>query len=145
MTTKKKSTSKSGEKTQKTTASKAPAAKTMLEPAATATRATLKTEKAAKAVAPTAPAVVAAVLPVEAPAAPVAAPAVQIEVAVSTAPPVLTIGMFQKRLHERGYYHGWWDGQYGPLTKQAVASFQAAHGLHADGEPTPATLAKLGF
>lgn len=61
------------------------------------------------------------------------------------AKPVLTIGMFQKRLYERGYYGGHWDGHYGEMTKHAVARFQADNGLHPDGEPTPATLAKLGF
>lgn len=122
MTTKKKSAPKTGEKSKKTTTTKARAPKALTEPTATATSATLKADKRE-----------------------VTAPVAEIEVSVSTEKPVLTIGMFQKRLHEQGYYQGWWDGHYGPLTKQAVASFQAAHGLHPDGEPTPATLQALGF
>ena len=157
MTTKKKTTTpKSGEKAKKATAPKTTAAKTLLEPAATATRATMKADKADKADVKAVEAKVEAkvearveanaVAPrVETKAAPQAVAPAPIEVTVSTEKPVLTIGMFQKRLHERGYYQGWWDGQYGPLTKHAVARFQADHGLHADGEPTQATLAKLGF
>lgn len=59
--------------------------------------------------------------------------------------PQLTVAMLQQRLHELGYYHGWWDGQYGPLTAQAVGHFQYRHGLQPNGEPNTATLAKLGF
>ncbi len=137
MTTKKKSAPKSGEKSKKNTAAKGTAGKALTEPTAVATSAAPKTDKIpvaakAEAVAPKIEAV--------APATPKA-----VEVSTSTEKPVLTIGMFQKRLHEHGYYQGWWDGQYGPLTKQAVATFQAAHGLHPDGEPTPATLTALGF
>lgn len=147
MTTKKKAAPKAE---KKATAAKGTTAKALTEPAATTTRASMKAEKAPKkaatavapkAEAPVAPTVVATVTMIETKVeqAPV------VEVAVSTEKPVLTIGMFQKRLHERGYYHGWWDGHYGPMTKHAVASFQAANGLHPDGEPTPATLEKLGF
>lgn len=163
MTTKKKSAPKAtGEKSKKSTAAKAPA-KALTEPAATATRATMKADKVeVKADAPVSPTVAAKAAAqtaahaekvvaqtVEAPAPEMKAEtkveAKAIEVSTATEKPVLTIGMFQKRLHERGYYHGWWDGQYGPLTKHAVARFQADHGLHPDGEPTPATLTALGL
>lgn len=59
--------------------------------------------------------------------------------------PVLTIGMLQKRLNELGYYQGWFDGHYGPLTKQAVGHFQWKNGIYADGNATPETLKALGF
>ena len=137
MTTKKKSAPKTGEKSKKTTTTtKTRAPKALTEPTATATSATLKADKREVTAPVAAPAVAPVIAPVQ---------AAEIEVSVSTEKPVLTIGMFQKRLHEQGYYQGWWDGHYGPLTKQAVASFQAAHGLHPDGEPTPATLQALGF
>lgn len=171
MTTKKKSAPKAtGEKSKKATAAKAPA-KALTEPAAVATRATMKADKVEvkaepkpeiKAEGPVSPTVAAKAAAqtashaekvvaqaVEAPEpevkAEIKAEAKAIEVTTSTEKPVLTIGMFQKRLHERGYYHGWWDGQYGPMTKHAVARFQADHGLHPDGEPTPATLTALGL
>lgn len=84
-----------------------------------------------------------------APAAPVAAPAPIVTVTMAAeapeAKPVLTIGMLQKRLYEKGCYGGHWDGHYGPMTKQGVARFQHQAGLPTDGEPTPETLAALGF
>ena len=59
--------------------------------------------------------------------------------------PPLTVGMFQKRLSEAGYYDGAWDGDYGPYTKLWVARFQAAHNLPITGEPTTETLVALGL
>lgn len=86
-----------------------------------------------------------------APEAPAATPA-EVTAAASpsaetatTAKAPLTVGMFQKRLSEKGYYDGAWDGHYGPYTKLWVARFQAAHSLPANGEPTPATLEALGL
>lgn len=73
------------------------------------------------------------------------APEAPVAPAAPTATAPLTIGQFQKRLYELGFYGGHWDGHYGALTKQGVARFQASKGLVADGEPTPATLAALGF
>ena len=58
---------------------------------------------------------------------------------------VLTVGMFQKALYEKGFYGGHWDGHYGPLTRSAVCHFQAANGIAVDGEPSAETLAALGF
>jgi peptidoglycan hydrolase-like protein with peptidoglycan-binding domain len=77
--------------------------------------------------------------------APEAATPASVTVETSTEKPVLTIGMFQKRLYERGYYLGQWDGHYGPMTKQAVAHFQHDNGLWANGDATPETIAALGL
>ena len=49
----------------------------------------------------------------------------------------------QLRLAEVGAGLGAVDGRYGPLTEQAVARFQAAHGLVVDGIAGPVTLAAL--
>ena len=49
----------------------------------------------------------------------------------------------QRRLEAVGDPPGPIDGLYGPLTENAVAQFQAAHGLVADGIAGPATLAAL--
>ena len=58
---------------------------------------------------------------------------------------VLTIGMFQKRLTDLGFYQGAWDGHYGHMTKHAVARFQAANGLAVNGDANEATLKALGL
>lgn len=140
MTTAKKKPAKAAAK--KTTAPKETSAKKRsTKPQAATQLAEAATEKVTVTIAPEAPAAV------EAPvAAQAAAPAAQVEEAPQAEQkPVLTIGMFQKRLYERGFYGGHWDGHYGPLTKEAVARFQHHNGLHPDGEPTPETLAKLGF
>ena len=51
----------------------------------------------------------------------------------------------QSVLQEQGYYHGEVDGLVGPLTREALASYQSAQGL----EPTAAidqpTLESLGL
>jgi hypothetical protein len=57
----------------------------------------------------------------------------------------LTIGMFQKRLYELGFYGGHWDGVYGPLTRDAVCRFQAREGLPVNGDATPDTLTCMGL
>jgi peptidoglycan hydrolase-like protein with peptidoglycan-binding domain/TPR repeat protein len=49
----------------------------------------------------------------------------------------------QRRLARAGFSPGPIDGRYGPLTTHAVARFQAAHGLRANGIADPRTLAKL--
>ena len=50
----------------------------------------------------------------------------------------------QRHLTRAGYAPGPIDGRYGPRTEQAVARFQAAHRLQADGIAGPQTLAHLG-
>ncbi len=49
----------------------------------------------------------------------------------------------QAALKRAGYSPGPIDGIYGPLTTQAVAAFQKAHGLRVDGVAGPQTLATL--
>ena len=46
----------------------------------------------------------------------------------------------QTALHDRGYYPGVLDGRFGPLTRAAIASFQADAGLAIDGQATSAFL-----
>ena len=139
MTTKQK-TPKPAAKTQTTKAKKptGKAAHVAAEPIAQAVE-SLPAELAAPAIAPV------ATTPAETVTA-AAAPAVQhVTIETSTEKPVLTIGMLQKRLYERGFYFGQWDGHYGQLTKEAVGHFQYRNGLYPDGEATPETLAALGF
>ena len=49
----------------------------------------------------------------------------------------------QTALHQRGYYPGVLDGRYGPLTKAAIAAFQADAGLSVDGQANSAFLEAL--
>lgn len=49
----------------------------------------------------------------------------------------------QERLVELRYWLGEADGDLGRLTKQAVLAFQKAEGLQRDGQPGPATMARL--
>jgi hypothetical protein len=53
------------------------------------------------------------------------------------------VKVLQRALASLGYTPGTVDGQYGAGTKQALAKFQQAHHLAADGILGPATLAAL--
>src|SRR6266508_2017523 len=53
------------------------------------------------------------------------------------------VKVLQRALASLGYSAGAVDAQYGPATKQAVAAFQRAHGLTADGVFGPKTLQAL--
>jgi len=70
----------------------------------------------------------------------------------ATGPPATTlkpgdtgaqVKVLQRALLSLGYSARALDGQYGPATKQAVAAFQGAHGLTADGIVGPKTLRAL--
>ena len=49
----------------------------------------------------------------------------------------------QQRLANLGFYHGEIDGQVGPLTREAIATFQSRAGLNTTGELDDVTLGKL--
>jgi len=55
------------------------------------------------------------------------------------------VAVLQQRLREIGVYQGLVDGIFGPLTDQAVRTFQAQAGLTVDGVVGPATWNALGF
>ena len=49
----------------------------------------------------------------------------------------------QERLAERGLYLGNADGEFGPMTQQAIALYQISEGLEGTGLPDPLTVWKL--
>jgi hypothetical protein len=51
----------------------------------------------------------------------------------------------QAQLQRDGYYSGPVDGQLGPMTRQALADFQADHGLAVTSAVDEPTLASLGL
>ncbi len=51
----------------------------------------------------------------------------------------------QTRLQQQGYYQGAVDGTMGPLTRQALADFQADHGLAVTAAVDEPTLATMGL
>ncbi|MEY2479806.1 MAG: hypothetical protein QOI04_733 [Verrucomicrobiota bacterium] len=51
----------------------------------------------------------------------------------------------QTRLQQEGYYQGAVDGTMGPLTRQALADFQADHGLAVTASVDEPTLATMGL
>jgi hypothetical protein len=51
----------------------------------------------------------------------------------------------QSQLQRDGYYSGPVDGQLGPMTRQAIADFQADHGLAVTSAVDEPTLATLGL
>lgn len=55
----------------------------------------------------------------------------------------MNIKEIQTRLKQLGYYNGFIDGDFGPMTDKAVRSFQEARGLQIDGRVGPITLSAL--
>ena len=51
----------------------------------------------------------------------------------------MTVKQIQNLLQYLGYYNGIPDGDFGPLTREAVTDFQQTFGLTADGDPGPET------
>jgi Putative peptidoglycan binding domain len=51
----------------------------------------------------------------------------------------------QERLARYGYYHGSIDGEAGPLTRAAIARWEASHGMYADGRIDQQLLRSLGL
>lgn len=51
----------------------------------------------------------------------------------------MTVKQIQNLLQYLDYYNGIPDGDFGPLSRQAVTDFQRAFGLKVDGDPGPET------
>lgn len=51
----------------------------------------------------------------------------------------MTVKQIQNLLQYLGYYNGIPDGDFGPITRDAVTDFQRAFGLKVDGDPGPET------
>ncbi len=60
-------------------------------------------------------------------------------------PPDQVVVNVQTRLQRNGYYSGPIDGSLGPMTRQAIAGFQADHGLAVTSAVDQPTLATLGL
>lgn len=60
-------------------------------------------------------------------------------------PPDQVIANVQAALQRQGYYHGLVDGMLGPLTRGALARYQADHGLYVTRAIDRPTLATLGM
>jgi hypothetical protein len=63
----------------------------------------------------------------------------------SAEPPDKVIAEVQAALQEMGYYQGEVDGLLGPLTRQALAAYQADHGLYTTEVIDEPTLQSLGM
>jgi peptidoglycan hydrolase-like protein with peptidoglycan-binding domain len=68
----------------------------------------------------------------------------QTSVTEASLSPVL-VAALQEQLKEKGYFKARVDGQMGTETRDAIASFQSAEGLPANGATTVATLDDLGI
>jgi N-acetylmuramoyl-L-alanine amidase len=55
------------------------------------------------------------------------------------------IASVQRKLQRLGYYRGYLDGTYGPMTRRALLNYQRDNGLRVTGEIDQDTLASLGF
>jgi hypothetical protein len=60
-------------------------------------------------------------------------------------PPDQVIANVQASLQEQGYYEGEVDGELGPLTRAAIASYQQDHGLYVTSAIDQPTLSALGM
>lgn len=60
-------------------------------------------------------------------------------------PPDQVIANVQASLQEQGYYEGEIDGVLGPLTRAAIAAYQADHGLYVTSAIDEPTLESLGM
>ncbi len=60
-------------------------------------------------------------------------------------PPDQVIANVQSALQSEGYYNGEVDGMLGPLTRSALAAYQADHGLYTTAAIDQPTLASLGM
>lgn len=61
----------------------------------------------------------------------------------TTTLPAASVRKLQRDLRKLGYFKGPLSGLYGPITKAAVAAFQQANGLTADGVAGPLTQAAI--
>jgi hypothetical protein len=60
-------------------------------------------------------------------------------------PPDQVVANVQAALQEQGYYQGEVDGLLGPLTREAIAGYQADHGLYTTSAIDQPTLESLGM
>ena len=60
-------------------------------------------------------------------------------------PPDQVVANVQTALQEQGYYQGEIDGMLGPLTRAALAQYQADHGLYTTSAIDEPTMSSLGF
>jgi len=65
--------------------------------------------------------------------------------AYNSLPPDQVIANVQAALQQQGYYHGEVDGLIGPLTREAIANYQADHGLYTTSTIDQPTLQSLGM
>lgn len=77
------------------------------------------------------------------PAQPAAQSATQTAADIIDADQTALLADIQRSLAARGFYRGTVDGRPGPMTSEAIRTFQKKAGLPADGAPTPALLAAL--
>ena len=60
-------------------------------------------------------------------------------------PPDQVVANVQQALQDQGYYQGEVDGMLGPLTRAALAQYQADHGLYTTSAIDEPTMSSLGF
>lgn len=57
----------------------------------------------------------------------------------------LTATLVQKKLSAQGYYHGAFDGKFGPLSQAATRAFQLDYNLPVTGRVDGETAARLAY